>query len=515
MAKPRKFATAYQDSKGFWWSEDEDGNKIPVDPYTDDEGFTGYKQVDRRFTEDTTTGAGLSPDAWRWKSGQVLTPQDMQEISRVMSTPGAYVGVDGPMSVEQYLADPRSAVKVENGQYVYRPEQAKGDWESIDRESFMESLGAIPFIAGSFALPYLSSLGVIGPGASVMGQTGNMNFLGDMTNLAANTASPITAAGGGAAELASVGETGSSMLGETLPNSLAPTTGTYEQLYEMAPQSNPLELTQNFSESLNPTLNELTNPINPVNTNLTTEGMNTIDELINSITSGGTQTVGSVGSGVGSIASGVGVSNLVSGATTAAGGIFSEIARALGLPGVEEMMKKSQTDPFLSTLIRGLTLYQQGKTGDEALDLMRQGIERSDPFGPQRQFYQDRLKQSYTDPNFFKNDPTLSGIRNMAMNDVSRTAAARGYNNSSNLLYNIGQRLSDEGTKYALGYQNQLGQLAGGGISPAGVAQASAQGANLVTQQGNQQSGNWGNFISSLPNAINQVDKLTTPSSMP
>lgn len=178
-------------------------------------------------------------------------------------------------------------------------------------------------------------------------------------------------------------------------------------------------------------------------------------------------------------------------------------------------MKKSQTDPFLSTLIRGLTLYQQGKTGDEALDLMRQGIERSDPFGSQRQFYQDRLKQSYTDPNFFKNDPTLSGIRNMAMNDVSRTAAARGYNNSSNLLYNIGQRLSDEGTKYALGYQNQLGQLAGGGISPAGVAQASAQGANLVTQQGNQQSGNWGNFISSLPNAINQVDKLTTPSSMP
>lgn len=515
MEKLKRFKTATQDSKGFWWAEDSEGNRYAVDPFSEVDSesgdeFTGYREVDRQNEANVgQQGAGLPMDSWRWKSGQILTPQDMQQISQIMSLPGRLVGVDGPMSVEQYLADPRSTVKVENGQYVYRPEQAKGDWESIDRESFLESLGAIPFIAGSFALPYLSSLGVIGPGASVMGQTGNMNFLGDMTNLTGAAEGAAGAAGSSA--INEVGSfTGDPTQGwnvyDTLANPTGIESGTITGTLDGGTFNNALEMGGDT----------WSNAIDEVGsfTGDSSAGWNVSDTVGG--TGGGTvadninwNTIDETGSFTGDSSQGWNVSG------TSQGGILSEIARKLGLPGVEEMMKKSQTNPFLSTLIRGLTLYQQGKTGDEALDLMRQGIERSDPFGSQRQFYQDRLKQSYTDPNFFKNDPTLSGIRNMAMNDVSRTAAARGYNNSSNLLYNIGQRLSDEGTKYALGYQNQLGQLAGGGISPAGVAQASAQGANLVTQQGNQQSGNWGNFISSLPNAINQVDKLTTPSSMP
>ncbi len=210
MAKPRLFRTATQDSKGFWWAEDGDGNRYAVDPFSEVDSesgdeFTGYREVDRQNEANVgQQGAGLPMDSWRWKSGQVLTPQDMQEISRIMSLPGRLVGVNGPMSVEQYLADPRSAVKVENGQYVYRPEQAQGDWESVDRESFMQSLGALPFVLGGFAAPYLSSLGVIGPGAGVMGSTGNMQFLGDVANAvggASGAAGAAGAAAGGATTL--------------------------------------------------------------------------------------------------------------------------------------------------------------------------------------------------------------------------------------------------------------------------------------------------------------------------
>lgn len=167
----KKFRTAEQDQWGRFWAVNEDGNRIPVQPYSD-EDFSGYRQIDAGSGDEgggssiPNAPAGLSPDAWRLQSGDVLPPEMIAQAVQSLNVPGAYVGVDG-MTMDQYLADPRAAVQVENGQFVFRPEQMQGDFESIDRESFLQA--AMPFFAATlpFVLgPYAASLGALTSGAA-------------------------------------------------------------------------------------------------------------------------------------------------------------------------------------------------------------------------------------------------------------------------------------------------------------------------------------------------------------
>lgn len=148
----------------------------------------GYSAIDEetlyRLAVDSPAGFSFGDStALPWAPGTVLTPQQAQQVVSRIALPGHYVGGDG-MTMEKYLSDPRSAIKVEGGQYVYRPEAAKGDFESIDRESLMESLGAFPFVLSAFAAPFAASLGVIGPGAGVMGSAEFPTFLGDAAGAA-------------------------------------------------------------------------------------------------------------------------------------------------------------------------------------------------------------------------------------------------------------------------------------------------------------------------------------------
>lgn len=183
---------------------------------------------------------------------------------------------------------------------------------------------------------------------------------------------------------------------------------------------------------------------------------------------------------------------------------WQTLEEALGLPvnALQGATQAATSNPFLKGLgLLGdalLSNYNTNKLGDAITQA--QGM--ADPFGPQRGFYQNMLKESYTNPNFFKDNATLGGIRNMAVNDVSRAMAAQGYNQSTNALYGIGQRLQDEGTKYALGFQNQLGQLAGAGISPQEAARLGMQGTQLANQGRQQTATSIGDLARELPNIM-------------
>jgi hypothetical protein len=161
-----------------------------------------------------------------------------------------------------------------------------------------------------------------------------------------------------------------------------------------------------------------------------------------------------------------------------------------------------------SPLLQGagalLSYFQDQNRLGTLNDTTKSAADKADPFASQRGFYQDKLKQSYMDPNFFQNDPTFSGMRNIAMNDVQKAAAARGYNNSTNVLHNIGSRINDEGLKYANLYQGQLAQNAGAGISPATGAGIQAQGAQLASNTQNSSNANIGSFLQTLPSIAKQ-----------
>lgn len=106
--------------------------------------------------------AGVAP-------GTALTPQQVQEVIGRIATPGTHVGGDG-MTLDKYMADPRSAIKMEGGQYVYRPEQAQGDFQSVDQESFWESFGPFALVAGAMGgLPMAASMGLFGGAAGAAG----------------------------------------------------------------------------------------------------------------------------------------------------------------------------------------------------------------------------------------------------------------------------------------------------------------------------------------------------------
>jgi hypothetical protein len=99
-------------------------------------------------------------------------------------------------------------------------------------------------------------------------------------------------------------------------------------------------------------------------------------------------------------------------------------------------------------------------------DQIRQLMQQQDPFGPQRPFYQDVLKQSFSDPNFLQNNPTFQAMYDPAIRDVKARMAARGLNHSGNALHEIMRTGTETAAKYMLPFQTMTGQFAGSGIDP-------------------------------------------------
>lgn len=264
--------------------------------------------------------------------------------------------------------------------------------------------------------------------------------------------------------------------------------------------SNALEGGVNFADSF--AANPWESVLNPSNINLSSGGFNSIDQIINSIASGGAQTFGSVGAG-GALGSMLGTAPL---AGIGGSSIWDTLSKVLNLGSNSSGSNPlTQIGQFGGSLLE----YLQSKgVGKDLASALASATERGDPFGSQRPFYQNELKNSYSDPNYFNNSPVFKGMRDTIINDVGRTMSAQGYSGSPNTLYEIADRLQKTGMNYATQFQGQLAQNAGAGISPGTSATIQAQGANTVAQAQKQTNGAMGATLANLPNLIQGIQGL-------
>jgi len=106
--------------------------------------------------------------------GTALTPEQVQQMFSTFQA-GKYTDGSESMTLQQYLADPRSAIRSENGQYVYRPEAMQGDFMAKDQESFLESFGPFALAAGLMGgLPMATAMGAFGAGGAAGAGSGGL-----------------------------------------------------------------------------------------------------------------------------------------------------------------------------------------------------------------------------------------------------------------------------------------------------------------------------------------------------
>ena len=135
-----------------------------------------------------------------------------------------------------------------------------------------------------------------------------------------------------------------------------------------------------------------------------------------------------------------------------------------------------------ATLGSGMGAFRGYRNANEIRDARNRAVNRSDPFGSQRQGYQGLLAQSYLNPDFFENDPAFRGQRENAMNQTNRMMAGQGYNMSGNQLQELNRTGINEGYKYADKYRQGLSGLAGGNINPGMAGQLDLYGTQMAGQ---------------------------------
>lgn len=397
------------------------------------EQWAGMVPAGFQFGDSRDTNAAMN-----WAPGRVMTPEEVQQV--VGNVANYTLGSEG-MDLARYLADPRAAIKVEGGQYVYRPEalRPEDDFQGIPKTGFWDGMGPamLPLIAFG-AGPYAASLGAYGGAAAAGAEAGG------------------SAAAGGAAGDFSLHTAGSGF-GGVGSGGVGLTTGT----------------------------------------------------------SGGAGALGAgagtaTGAGLGLQAvttAGAPLTGATLGAGAAAGGGFWEtllntVTSSPGTTGASTLAN------FLKGGGSLLEWLQSKDNADELQKALMAAADRGDPFASQRPFYQNMLRDSYTNPDFWKNNAVFKGISDVASSDAQRQAAARGFNNSSNVLYDVADRIQKTGMNYATGFQGQLAQNAGAGISPGASANIAAQGANQVMGANQQSNGALGNFVSNIPGMVNSIKGL-------
>ncbi len=122
------------------------------------------------------------------RSGAVVNQDQLNELWNTFKN-GDLEGGAQNMSWEEYLADPRAAVRRENGQYVWRPDLQQGEFLGVNRTSFLDDLLGSPI--GTVLLP--------AAGGAIMNYAGLMNgspggFLGDVATSAGGLGDAAAAA---------------------------------------------------------------------------------------------------------------------------------------------------------------------------------------------------------------------------------------------------------------------------------------------------------------------------------
>lgn len=157
--------------------------------------------------------------------------------------------------------------------------------------------------------------------------------------------------------------------------------------------------------------------------------------------------------------------------TAAAGGLASSSSITDWLGNVfNQGVDKFMSDPLKNTLnlVGGISSYLGNNAQAKALeDYLKQGLSQSDPFGSQRAYYMDRLKNTYTNPEGYLNSPEYSAISKRRLEALERADAAQGrrsqYGARTEKMHEFDlENLSKERT--------MLAQLAGSGINPSQVS---------------------------------------------
>jgi hypothetical protein len=441
------------------------GQMIPLQGYTgDDVGDTQYG-VARGFEAQDLGGTGAYlPEYFRFmNSGDAVDQQSLDQIMQTFAATdpqrgGARVfNGSTPGSVDDLVADPRSAIRMEDGQFVYRPESVQGNFDYyVDRISnplrgFLTDAPGAMMAAVPIGLGALGQMGVIGNAAGTMGAADFPTFLGDVGGAAADG---ITAASGSF-------------------SSNIPLDGATNAFAEPG---------VNFADSFQPTLGGGTPAASTVNP------LSSLESMAGTFGSGGTLSVGGIPGMEGALGAGLaagGVSGLGSltdilqtttgGASAAATG-GSALSRLLGGDaGMDDYLKIGGT--VASGLLGGIGASQQT---DAFSDLANKYLSLGAPA-------RARLEASYANPQGFLQGPDVQAITQQGSDAAARSLSTQ-YGNPAlapNAWADLNRINTGNQFNQLSNYRNQLAAQGGLGVAPganfdAGAAQSSGTGYDIA-----------------------------------
>lgn len=328
-----------------------------------------------------------------------------------------------------------------DGTATYDPSAQKNSFSYTPEKTFMDYVGPAAFaLIGGAAL---GGLGAAGEGAAGGASAGGAMDMG----------------------VGLGGELGS--WGGVTP--LADGAGSFISEIPMGATSNAFESGINFADSFNPLPSW--DAINPTNINLSSGGFNSIDDIINSIASGGSQTFGSVGAG-GAVGGGLGMAPLAGMEPSLLDSLVSLASKGTS-PISKIISGNSSLDDWLKvggTALSSALGYKSASDKNDAFtDLANKYLNLGAPA-------RVRLEQSYADPMSFLNGPDVQSITQQGSDAAARSLSTK-YGNPA-----LSPAAWGELTKFNTNnqwnqlsnYRNQLSAQGGLGVAPAASFDANA-----------------------------------------
>lgn len=177
-------------------------------------------------------------------------------------------------------------------------------------------------------------------------------------------------------------------------------------------------------------------------------------------------------------------------------GSVTEFLSNLFNTGATNFMK----DPLKNstTLLGGLISYlqDQGQSSDLS-NLLKQGLSQSDPFGAQRAYYAQRLKDTYTNPVGVQKSPEYQAVHARELDALERADAAQGRRSQYGAR---AEKMDQNFMEYLNKERATLAGLAGSGISPSQVSDLTK---TLGVGSSNAQINSTGQLLFALDRILN------------
>jgi len=177
-------------------------------------------------------------------------------------------------------------------------------------------------------------------------------------------------------------------------------------------------------------------------------------------------------------------------------GSVTEFLSNLFNTGATNFMK----DPLKNstTLLGGLISYLQGQGQSSDLsNLLKQGLSQSDPFGAQRAYYAQRLKDTYTNPVGVQKSPEYQAVHARELDALERADAAQGRRSQYGAR---AEKMDQNFMEYLNKERATLAGLAGSGISPSQVSDLTK---TLGVGSSNAQINSTGQLLFALDRILN------------